>query len=86
MTTVKELVEKFYPHAVEIRRQIHQNPELGYEEVKTTALIKSELASYGIEVQELPELKTGCTAIIRGGQPGKTVGLREDIDALPLRP
>lgn len=84
MSTVKELVEKFYPHAVEIRRQIHQNPELGYEEVKTTALIKSELASYGIEVQELPELKTGCTAIIRGGQPGKTVGLREDIDALPL--
>lgn len=84
MSTVKELVEKFYPHAVEIRRHIHQNPELGYEEMKTTALIKSELASYGIEVQELPELKTGCTAIIRGGQPGKTVGLREDIDALPL--
>ena len=85
MKTIKELVADYAPHAVEIRHEIHAHPELGFEEYKTTELIKKELKSYGIEIQELPELKTGCTAVIYGGQPGKTIGLREDIDALPLK-
>ena len=85
MKTLKELVAEFAPHAVAIRHEIHAHPELGFEEYKTTELIKKELRSYGIEIQELPDLKTGCTAVIYGGQPGKTIGLREDIDALPMK-
>ena len=82
---VKENVKKFAPHAIELRRQIHRNPELGWHEFKTTELIKQELASYGIEIQELPGLATGVTAVIRGGKKSdKTVGLREDIDGLPM--
>ncbi len=85
MKTIQEFVAEFAPHAVEIRHEIHANPEHGLEEYKTTELIKKELADYGIEIQELPDLKTGCTAVIYGGQPGKTLGLREDIDALVMK-
>ena len=81
---VQELAQKYAPHAIELRRELHRNPELGNEEFRTTELIRRELTSYGIEIQELNGLKTGVTAVIRGGKPGKTVGIREDIDALPL--
>ena len=85
MQGIQQIVKKYAEHAVEIRRKLHQNPELGYEEIKTTALIRQELNDYGIEIQELPGLKTGLTAIIRGKKTGKTIGLREDIDALPMK-
>ena len=84
MKTVKELVQAYTPHAIEMRCELHKNPELGYQEFQTTELIRRELTSYGIEIQELDGVKTGLTAVIRGGRPGKTVGIREDIDALPL--
>ena len=84
MKTVKELVQAYAPHAIEMRCELHKNPELGYQEFQTTELIRRELTSYGIEIQELDGVKTGLTAVIRGGRPGKTVGIREDIDALPL--
>lgn len=81
---VLDLAKQYEPHAVEVRRTLHSHPELGFEEEKTTELIRKELLSYGIEVQELPGLKTGITAVIRGGKPGKTLAIREDIDALPM--
>lgn len=82
---IKENIEKFTPHAIDLRRKIHANPELGWQEFKTTELIKEELLSYGIEIQAIPDMETGVTAVIRGGKrSNKTVGLREDIDALPL--
>lgn len=84
MKNVNELVQAYAPHAVELRRELHQNPELGYQEFQTTELIRRELTAYGIEIQEISGVKTGLTAVIRGGKPGKTVGLREDIDALPV--
>lgn len=68
---------------IQIRRQIHQNPELGMKEFETTALIKKTLQESGIEIEEWG-LETGVSAIIRGGKPGKTIGLRADIDALPM--
>lgn len=59
------------------------HPELSYEEYETTERIKRELAAAGIEILQIP-LKTGVTAIVRGAKPGKTYGLRCDIDALPI--
>lgn len=61
----------------------HMHPELSYEEYETTERIKRELAAAGIEILQIP-LKTGVTAIVRGAKPGKTYGLRCDIDALPI--
>lgn len=61
--------------------ELHMHPELSYEEYETTERIKRELAAAGIEILQIP-LKTGVTAIVRGAKPGKTYGLRCDIDAL----
>ena len=63
--------------------ELHMHPELSYEEYETTERIKRELAGAGIEILQIP-LKTGVTAIVRGAKPGKTYGLRCDIDALPI--
>ncbi len=64
------------------RRQIHQYPELSFEENQTAALVKSVLDKWGIETQA-GVAKTGLVGTIRGGE-GPVVGLRADMDALPI--
>lgn len=64
-----------------IRRDIHMHPELGFEEARTSALIKDFLNKEGVEFYETA--KTGICAIIKG-RSGKTIALRADMDALPL--
>jgi amidohydrolase len=64
-----------------LRRDFHSNPELGFEEYETSKKIKSFLKNEGIEYKEVAG--TGICAIIRGNG-DKTIGLRADIDALPL--
>lgn len=65
------------------RRERHQYPELSNEEVETTKALRAELEKHGIDILDLP-LKTGLVAEIKGGQAGKTIVLRSDIDALPI--
>ncbi|MGA2091415.1 MAG: M20 family metallopeptidase [Endomicrobiales bacterium] len=67
---------------VKIRRQIHQYPELGNKEYKTSALIKSVLRSHGITVKTIAQ--TGVVALIQGKKGSKTIALRADMDALPI--
>src|ERR1700722_18619523 len=67
---------------LELRRAIHRRPELGFEELETSALIKSELNALGVEHRSVA--KTGVVGVIRGGQPGKVAALRADMDALPI--
>ena len=66
------------------RAEIHQNPELSGCEYETTKRIREKLASLGLEPVEL-DLPTGAAALLRGGKPGGTVGLRADLDALPIQ-
>lgn len=66
-----------------IRRHIHMHPELGDHEYETQKYIISKLDEFGIEHHEYPNY-TAVVGIVRGGKPGRTVGLRADIDALPL--
>ena len=66
------------------RRWIHRHPELSYHEHETTAYLVCRLTRMGIPVQTFGDY-TGCIATIQGGQPGRTVLLRADIDALPIR-
>ncbi len=61
----------------------HRHPELPYEEVQTTAKIRELLTEAGIEILPYP-LATGLVAVVRG-VPGRTIALRCDIDALPVR-
>ena len=65
-------------------RYLHQHPELSFQEYQTTDWLRTRLFALGIEILDTG-LKTGLVAIIRGDQPGKTVALRADIDALPVR-
>lgn len=65
------------------RRQLHENPELGNREFKTSKLIADHLRSLGIEVKE-GVAHTGVVGILRGGKPGPVIGLRADMDALPV--
>ncbi len=68
--------------AIEIRRDIHRFPELGFEEERTAAIVERELSELGIEHKRVA--KTGVVGVIRGGLSGKVAGLRADMDALPL--
>ena len=84
MMNFKELALKEESYILEQRRWLHAHPELGTKEYKTTEHIVNELKSFGIEVQVFDDI-TGCIGIIRGKQPGRTVMLRADIDALPIQ-
>ena len=68
---------------IETRRDIHQNPELGFLEKRTAALVAKRLRSLGIEVREGVG-QTGVVGVLRGAKPGRTVALRADLDALPV--
>ena len=74
---------KLFEHLVSIRRKIHANPELGYCEYETAALICKELDLLGIPYRS-GIAKTGIIAILKKGE-GATIVLRADMDALPIK-
>lgn len=84
MSAIYKMMQELEPEYIKIRRSLHQHPELSYNEFKTTEFIKNELAKYGIEVYANGEF-TGAVGVLKGAQPGKTVALRADIDALPVK-
>jgi amidohydrolase len=75
--------EKIESKAIEWRRKLHEHPELGNREFNTAKLISAHLKSLGIEVKE-GVAKTGVVGILKGGKPGPCIGLRADMDALPI--
>lgn len=81
---LKEKVEASFPVAVEARRFLHACPEPCFQENETSKYVAAFLKKYGLEVQTGIG-KTGVKAILRGGKPGPTVGIRGDMDALPIQ-
>jgi len=81
---IKKLSDKYFSQVVDIRRHLHQNPELSFQEFKTSAYIASLLKKWGIEfISGIAE--TGIVATIKGKNPEcKTIALRADMDALPI--
>ncbi|MBC8443812.1 MAG: amidohydrolase [Deltaproteobacteria bacterium] len=69
---------------IEIRRDFHMHPEIAFHEVRTTDRIVETLQDLGVEVTRFPDM-TGAVGIIRGGRKGPCIGLRADIDALPIK-
>src|SRR5688572_23904162 len=71
------------PKTIEWRRDFHSHPELGNREVRTAEQVAKRLRALGMEVRTGVG-KTGVVGLLRGAQPGRTVGLRADMDALPV--
>ncbi|MFQ5570600.1 MAG: M20 family metallopeptidase [Rhodothermales bacterium] len=84
LNEIKGLTDELFPEVVRLRRTIHRNPELAFEEHETARLVAETLALLNLDVQT-GVAKTGIVATLRGGQPGPTVLLRADMDALPIQ-
>ncbi len=68
---------------IDWRRDFHEHPELGNNEIRTAGIIAKHLQSLGMEVQT-GVAKTGVVGILKGGKPGPVVALRADMDGLPI--
>jgi len=75
--------DKIEAKCINWRRDFHQHPELGNSEFRTAKIIADHLRSLGIEVKENIG-KTGVVGILKGAKPGPCIGLRADMDALPV--
>ncbi|MAV14178.1 MAG: N-acyl-L-amino acid amidohydrolase [Flavobacteriaceae bacterium] len=81
---VNDLIQKNLDEIIELRHWFHQNAELSNREFKTAARIADELTKIGYKPRT-GIAKTGVIAILNEGKPGPVVGLRADIDALPVK-
>ncbi len=78
-----EQVDTMAAELTATRREFHRIPEIGFEEVRTSALVASKLRALGLEPHEGIG-KTGVVAMIEGAHPGRTLLMRADIDGLPI--
>lgn len=83
MSTLPLLAQKYFETIKALRHDIHEEPELGFEEFKTATKVKAFLDSIGVPYQDQVAI-TGVVATIKGKYPGKTILLRADMDALAL--
>lgn len=81
---IKIAAKNYLQEAIDIRRYLHQHPELSFEEYNTSEFVAKKLTEYGIPFQK-GFVKTGIVGIIEGKNPNKKViALRADMDALPI--
>jgi amidohydrolase len=81
---IKALARKYSSEFIEVRRHLHANPELSYQEFETSAFVQNKLKELGIPFEIMA--KTGVIGLIQGKNPGKrTLALRGDMDALPIK-
>ena len=81
-TKIKEAIKKYSNELTDIRRKLHSEPELSWQEEKTTEFICQYLEQLGIAYRRTAP--TGVIATIEGKKSGKTVALRGDMDALSV--
>ncbi len=80
---MRKEAEKIQDEIIRLRRDIHAHPELGFEEIRTAGLVADTLAEIGADDIKTKVGRTGVTAIIGPGT-GPTIGIRADMDALPI--
>lgn len=80
---VERRAEQVMPKVVTWRRDIHQHPELGNQEVRTAKLVADHLRKLGMEVRTNVAV-TGVIGVLKGGRPGPVIALRADMDGLPV--
>lgn len=84
MNDISTDADKLFEYTRSIRRDLHQNPELGFREVRTAGIVARELRGLGLEVAT-GIAETGVVALLEGAKPGPTVLVRFDMDALPIQ-
>ncbi|GED72901.1 hypothetical protein BRE01_66030 [Brevibacillus reuszeri] len=83
-STLQAAVESVKEEVIQWRRYLHENPELSFEEENTSQFVYDTLCSFGnLEVSR--PTKYSVMARLIGPQPGKTFGIRADMDALPIQ-
>ncbi|MEA2338649.1 MAG: hypothetical protein QOE82_2656 [Thermoanaerobaculia bacterium] len=80
---IDDAAKKVETKVIACRRDIHEHPELGNRETRTSKIVADRLRELGIEVKT-PVAHTGVVGLLRGGKPGRVVALRADMDALPV--
>lgn len=80
---ITEKAKNLEEETIQWRTYFHENPELSSEEFETAALLKQEAENCGLKIEEVPN-STGFTALLDTNKPGKTLGIRTDMDALPV--
>lgn len=80
---IQQLAKAIFPETVDIRRHLHRNPELSFEEFETASFVKKILSDLGISYQSMAN--TGVVGLIKGElSSDKVIALRADMDALPI--
>jgi len=82
MSTEQRIAE-LHDELIEIRHDIHRHPEIAFEEVRTADIVAAKLASWGLDVHRGLG-KTGVVGTLRAGSSNRAIGLRADMDALPV--
>ncbi len=77
-------IADFHDTMTEWRRDLHRHPELALQEVRTSAIVAEKLRAFGVDEVVTGIARTGVVGVIRGRAPGPGLGLRADMDALPI--
>jgi amidohydrolase len=80
---IERRAKEVEPKVLTWRRDIHQHPELGNQEVRTAKIVADHMRALGMEVRTNVAV-TGVVGVLKGGRPGPVVALRADMDALPV--
>ena len=83
MSDIESIAGRLTPRLVELRKQLHQHPELAFEEHETARAVTKFVGDLGLSVKAGIG-KTGVIAVLKGAKPGRTIGIRADMDALPI--
>jgi amidohydrolase len=80
---IAAIAGRLTPELVDLRKALHQHPELAFEEHETAKAVSGFLAKFGLPIRTGIG-KTGVVAVLEGSRPGRTIGIRADMDALPI--
>ncbi|MDR5170521.1 amidohydrolase [Methylobacillus flagellatus] len=83
LQSIDKKLEAIQPDIIALRQDIHQHPELGNREVRTSKLVAERLSKLGLDVKSGIGV-TGVVAVLKGGKPGPVIALRSELDALPV--
>jgi len=81
---IDDRISRMHEEMTRWRRDIHAHPELGFEETRTSEFVAAKLEAFGVEVHRGVG-KTGVVGVLRAGMAAKSIGLRADMDALPIQ-